>query len=157
MVDEVITEKGSISFCVRKTVVAIVLAKYMLPNKVIMSVPIECIDEQEQDVLDLLSKYRRGNEKWKIFISRKLPLILKRRSDEAKLLSYSEIDAVLGQIVFSLSKHRGRDAHGKAGGIELAVKIWNHWQEIRSTISTDKYWGVTEKQAKECKVAVELS
>jgi hypothetical protein len=141
-------EKGSITLRVRKTVVAIVLSKYHKPNKVLRSVPLDQIEQESAAVLQLLGSYRRGHEKWNVFISSTLPKIRRKREEEARLLSYEEISRSLSDVAWSLKKHRERDRNGHHGGRELAVSIWLAWQDIRPTISTSTYWGVSEEMAK---------
>ncbi|MGS0737593.1 hypothetical protein ACVBEG_13755 [Pseudomonas sp. GG8] len=148
MLDCIVLEKGSISFRVRKTVVAIILVRYCKPNKVIKSVLLDQIDEESAVVLDMLSSYRRGQEKWHEFVASKLPGIRRKREESARKMSYEEISKALIDIVWSLKKHREQDRTGRQGGREVAIGIWQAWQDIRPIISSTTYWGVKEDEAK---------
>jgi hypothetical protein len=141
-------EKGSISFCVRKKVVAIVLSRYAMAAKVLMSVRFDQIEYERDAILALLGSYRNGQAKWERFVTKKLPGILRDRGNEAKLMSYEEISEALSRIVWSLEKHRIGDRTGSNGGRKLALNIWQAWQMIRQTISSTTYWGVKEEESK---------
>lgn len=143
-----ILEKGSISLRVRKTVVSIVLIRYCKPNKVIKSVSLERIEDESVEVLELLATYRRGPEKWHEFVTTKLPAIRRKRETAARELSYEQISKIMSDVAWSLKRHRERDRRGSQGGRHLAISIWQAWQDIRPTINSPTYWGVTEDMAK---------
>jgi hypothetical protein len=140
-------EKGSVSFRLRKTVVAIVVARYKMSDKVLMSVPVTELESRRPEILSVLERYRNGPAKWQDFISIKLPSALEKRDFDRRLLGYVEMKKVLAEFVWSLKQHTRTDRKGLRGGRELGIEIWRAWQEIRPIISTVPYWGISEKEA----------
>jgi len=138
-------EKGSISFRVGKKTVAVVLARYKHPQKVIQSFALKDLEEVKYEIFVSLSKYRNGQDKWDKFLRTKLPLALAGRAQKARLLKYSAIEKVLDDIVWSMERHKAEDPSGSRGGKDLAVIVWKAWQSIRPIIS--KQWGLSEKAA----------
>jgi hypothetical protein len=140
-------EKGSVSFRLRKTVVAIVVARYKMSDTVLMSVPLIELESRRPEILSMLERYRNGPTKWQDFMSKKLPSALQKREFEKRLLGYVEMKKVLAEFVWSLQQHARTDKKGFRGGKELGIEIWGAWQEIRPIISTVPYWGISEKEA----------
>jgi hypothetical protein len=140
-------EKGSVSFRLRKTVVAIVVARYKLSDKLLMSVPLTELESRGPEILNVVGRYRNGLTKWQDFSSRKLPSALRSRAYEQRLLDYAEMKKILEEFVWSLQQHIRTDKKGNSGGRELGIAIWGAWQEIRPIISTVPYWGISEKEA----------
>lgn len=143
-------EKGSLSFRIGKKSVAVVLSCYNKPHKVIVSVAIDGVESEFEEISRALLCYRNGPEKWEQFVRRKLPVALRRRADNDRMMSYKQIKSVMADVAFSLEKHRARDLSGAGGGKELAEAIWESWQGIRAVISNG--WRVTESQSKQKKM-----
>ncbi|ROM89387.1 hypothetical protein [Pseudomonas brassicacearum] len=109
-------EKGSVSFRLRKTVVAIVLARYKQSDKVLMSVPLIELESRRPEILSVLERYRNGPTKWQDFMSKKLPSALQKREFDRRLLGYVEMKKVLAEFVWSLQQHTRTDKKGARGG-----------------------------------------
>jgi len=140
-------EKGSLSFRVGKKSVAIILSQYKKPHKVLRSVPLSDVHTPSVEVLEALSRYRNGQSKWSNFIARKLPEILKARSEYERLISYEDISAILDDLVFSFEHQVSQDKAGNKDREKVGVAAWIAWQSIRSVVSNS--WGITEAYAKE--------
>lgn len=140
-------EKGALSFRVGKKSVAVVLSQYNKPHKVLKSVPLSDVQAPSADVLEELSRYRDGQSKWSNYIARKLPEILKARSEYERLISYEEIVTILTDLVLSFEHQVSQDKTGDKDREKVGVAAWIAWQSIRSVISNS--WGITESYAKE--------
>ncbi|MDG9889961.1 MULTISPECIES: hypothetical protein [Pseudomonas] len=150
MSSQVQLEKGSLSFRIGKKSVAVVLSCYNKPHKVIRSVAIDDVGSEFEQISRALCCYRNGPEKWEKFVRHKLPLALRRRAENDRVMSYEQIKSVMADVAFSLEKHRAIDVSGADGGKELAADIWESWQGIRAVISNG--WRVTESQTKQKKM-----
>ncbi|MCY1191555.1 hypothetical protein D9M71_455450 [compost metagenome] len=149
MSSQIQLEKGSLSFRIGKKSVAIVLSCYHKPHKVIRSIAMDNIDAEFNEVSRALCCYRNGPEKWEIFVRRKLPVALRRRAENGRMMSYEQIKSVMADVNFSMEKHKARDVNGAGGGKETAEAIWDSWQGIRAVIRS---WGVSESMVKQKKM-----
>lgn len=148
MSSQVRLEKGSLSFRIGKKSVAVVLSCYNKPHKVIRSVAIEDIESEFEQISRALCCYRNGPEKWGKFVRSKLPVALRRRAENDRMISYEQIKSVMADIDFSMEKHKARDVSGADGGKETAKEIWKSWQGIRAVMRS---WGVSESMVKQKK------
>ena len=140
-------EKGSLSFRVGKKSVSIILSRYNSPHQVLKCIALKDIGFPDEEILSMLARYRNGQAKWRKFLDNILPVTLRRRSDEQRMLSYPEIKNILGDVVWSLERHKIEDGSGARGGKDLSVAIWLAWQSIRPIISSKTYWHVSETAA----------
>lgn len=149
MSTQVQLEKGSLSFRIGKKSVAVVLSCYNKPHKVIKSVAIGDVGSEFEQISRALCCYRNGPEKWEKFVRHKLPLALRRRAEDDRVMSYEQIKSVMNDVDFSMQKHKAGDVSGAGGGKETAEVIWESWQGIRAVMRS---WGVLESMVKQKKI-----
>lgn len=141
-------KKGSISFRVGKGSVAIVVACYKMPHKVIGNFSFAEIDSGSaaSDISALLACYKNGQAKWDKFFAEKLKYERRQRAEKDREMTLEQIKVVMADVAWSLDRHRKEHKAGSKHAKETASSIWKSWQIIRNVIASS--WGVTEAAAK---------